>query len=86
MAQLVIDVIGEDPQPHADLGGREAGTRRVHHRVGQVFDQLAQFLVEIDDLDGGSAQHRITEDPNVHDRHERGFLAVGCAEWDPVYA
>src|SRR5450759_5920931 len=74
MNKLVIDVIGEDPQSTPDLRGRQAGARRVHHGVGQVLDQLAQFLVKVDNLDGGSTQHGVTEDPNVHDRHERGSL------------
>ena len=81
MTQLVVDVKGEDPQTHADLRGRQASARGVHHRVGQVFDQLTQLLVEVNDLDGGTAQHRVTEDPDVLDRHE-WFLAVGCAGRD----
>src|SRR3712207_7704686 len=43
-------------QPHADLRRGQAGARRVEHGVGQVRDELAQLLVEVDDL-GRSEEH-----------------------------
>ena len=51
-----------DAEPDPDLRRREARAGGVAHRVGEVGDQLAQLPVEVDDLDGAAAQHRVTEE------------------------
>ena len=62
VADLVLDVPGEHPQPDADLRGGEPGSGCVEHRVGEVLDELAQLLVEVDHLDRALAQHRVAEE------------------------
>ena len=62
MADLVVDVPGEHPQPDADLRCRQPGAGRVEHRVGEVLDEPAQLLVEVDHLDRALAQHRVAEE------------------------
>ena len=41
MTQIILNVVGEDPQADADLGGGEPGARCVEHRLGELLDQLA---------------------------------------------
>jgi len=52
MTDDVFDVEDEHTQADADLGSREAGTGGVEKRVGQVGDERAQLLIEIDDRIG----------------------------------
>ena len=56
VADLVVDVVGEDPQRHPDLRRGQPGTRRVAHGVGQVLHQPAQLLVERGDRLGAGAR------------------------------
>src|SRR5271166_1733751 len=60
---------GKDRQPNADLRSGEANARRVHHRVGEVLDQLAQLGVERRHRICGRPQHRITEQADRPDTH-----------------
>ena len=69
VADLAVDVPGEHPQPDADLRRREAGAGSVEHGVGEVLDQAAQLLVEVDDLDRGLAQDRVAEEADGLDGH-----------------
>ena len=69
VADLAVDVPGEDPQPDADLRRGEAGAGRVEHGVGEVLDEPAQLLVEVDDLDRGLAQDRVAEQADGLDGH-----------------
>src|SRR6185437_9476544 len=55
----VITVVTEDPQRNAQLRGRKSRPALLGHRVQQVTDQIAQFLVEVDDLCRALAQHWI---------------------------
>ena len=61
MAEIVLNVVSEDPQADADLRRGEPGTRRVKHRLGEILDQLAELGVEITDRLGRGAQHRVAE-------------------------
>ena len=65
----VVDVVGEDPQPDADLRRGQADAGRVEHRLGEVLDERAQLLVEVDDRLGRRAQHRVAEEPDGLDGH-----------------
>ena len=58
---VVVDVVGEHPQPDADLRRGQPGPRRVEHRLGEVGDQGAQLLVEVGHRLGRRAQHRVAE-------------------------
>ena len=69
VAELAVDVPGEHPQADADLRRGQAGAGRVEHRVGEVLDERAQLLVEVDDLDRGLAQHRVAEEADGLDGH-----------------
>ena len=69
VADLAVDVPGEDPQPDADLRRGQAGPGRLEHRVGEVLDELAQLLVEVDHLDRALAQHRVAEQADGLDHH-----------------
>jgi hypothetical protein len=60
--QLVVHVVGEDPEAHPNLRRGQAKARRVQHRVGEVLDQLAQLGIEVADRLGRGAQHRVAED------------------------
>nr|BFE88832.1 hypothetical protein GCM10020093_114330 [Planobispora longispora] len=62
MPELVVHVVGEDPQADPDLGRGQTGSGRVQHGVGEVLDELAQLLVEVLDRLGRGAQHRIAEE------------------------
>src|SRR4029077_21268438 len=62
VTELVVHVVGEHPKPHADLRRRQADTRRVQHRVGEILHQLAQLGVEVADRLGRGAQYRVAED------------------------
>src|ERR1700744_1321721 len=57
--QLVVDEVGEHPQPHTNLRRGQTGAGGVHHGVGEVLDQLAQFGIEITDRLGLGAQHPV---------------------------
>ena len=70
VADLALDVPGEDPQPDADLRRGQAGAGRLEHRVGEVLDEPAQLLVEVDDLD---RRLRRTGSPN----RRMGWMATG---------
>ena len=69
VADLALDVPGEDPQADPDLRRGQSGARRVEHRVGEVLDEAAQLLVEVDDLDGRLPEDRVAEEPDGLDRH-----------------
>jgi hypothetical protein len=69
VADLVVDVPREHAQPDPDLRRREAGPGGVEHGVGEVFDQLAQLAVEVDDLLGTPTQHRVAEQADGLDGH-----------------
>ena len=71
VAELAVDVPGEHPQADAELRRGQAGAGRVEHRVGQVRDEGAQLLVEVDHRRGGRAQHRVAEQPDRPDGHGR---------------
>ena len=58
-----------DAQPDPELGRGEAGPGRVEHRVGEVRDERAQLLVEVDDLDGRLAQDGVAEETDRLDGH-----------------
>ena len=77
MAELALDVPGEDPQADADLRRREAGAGRGEHRVGEVGDELAQLAVEAVDLDRALAQHGIAEEADGLDGHGGASPTVG---------
>ena len=64
-----VDVPGEHAQPHAELRCGQAGAGRGQHGVGEVLDEPAQLLVEVDDLDGGLAQDGVTEQADGLDGH-----------------
>ena len=70
ISQLPVDVPGEHPQSHAELRGREAAARCVEHRVGEVGDEGAQLLVEVDHRHSRGAQHWVTEESDGPDGHE----------------
>ncbi len=78
VADLVVDVPGEGAQPDPDLRRGQAGPGRGQHGVGEVGDQGAQLLVEVDDLDRGLAQHRVAEQPDRLDG-QRELLGVDGA-------
>ena len=67
VAHLVVDEPGEHPQADPDLRRGQSGARRLQHRVGQVLDQPAELLVEVDHLGGAGAQHRVAEEPDGDD-------------------
>jgi len=69
MAGLIIDAVGEDPQADADLGGCETQAWRVHHRVGQILDEDAQLLVEVDHRICGGTEHGVSKEPDGLDGH-----------------
>ena len=71
VAELAVDPVGEDPQPDPDLRGRQARAGGVHHRLGEVLDQLAQLPVEVDDGLGRGAQDGVAEEADVLDRQRR---------------
>ena len=64
-----VAVVGEHPQAHTELRRGEPGAACVLHRVPQVLDQVAQLRVEVGDLGGGGAQHRVAEQPDRLDGH-----------------
>ena len=66
---LVVDVIGEHPQPDADLRGREPSPGCVQHGLGEVCHQGAQLLVEVDHYLGWGAQDRVAEQPDRDNSH-----------------
>src|SRR5215469_16979851 len=70
VAQLIINMEGEDPEPHPDLRCGQAHARRVLHRLGQVLDQPAQLRIEVTHRLGRRAQHRIAEQPYRLDAHQ----------------
>ena len=69
VADDVVDVEGEHPQADAELRRGQAGAALVEHRLGQVRDQPAQLLVEVDDRLGRRAQHRVAEQADRLDGH-----------------
>ena len=69
MTDHVVDVEGEHPQADAELRRGQAGAALVLHGLGEVLDELAQFLVEVDDGIGRRAQHRIAEQTDGLDGH-----------------
>ena len=46
------------------MRGRQSNTRSLDHRFGEICDQGAQFLVEVDDGQRRNAKHRISEQPD----------------------
>src|SRR5262249_10156133 len=86
--QVTLDtvaVVDEHAQPDTDLWSGQAGAAFVGEGVGQVTHEAAQFLVEVDDLGGARAQHRIAEKANGLDGHalpRGGCDETGCS---PVY-
>ena len=69
VADDVVDVEGEHPQPDADLRRGQAGAALVEQRLGQVLDQLAQLLVEVDHGIGRGTQHGVAEESDRLDGH-----------------
>jgi hypothetical protein len=62
-------------QSHADLRRRQPRAGRVEHGVGEVLDELAQLLVEVDHLDRALTQHRVAEETDGLDHP--GSLRAG---------
>ena len=69
VTDLAVDVPGERAQPDPDLGRGKPGAGGIEHGVGEVLDQLAQLLVEVDDLERGLAQHGVAEETDRLDGH-----------------
>ena len=82
MADDVVDVVREHPQPHPDLRCREPGAGRFLHRLGEVLDELAQLLVEGGHLRRGRRQHRVAEQSDGLDCH--GTCSFGSAGYWPI--
>ena len=70
MTDNVVDEVREDPQPDANLRRRQADSGRIHHRVGEILDQLAQFGIERRDRVCRGTQHRIAEQADRPDTHQ----------------
>ncbi len=69
VSELVIHVVGEDPQADPELRSGQAGAVGLEHGFSEVLDQPTQFLVESGHRIGGRAQHRVTEQPNGGHAH-----------------
>jgi hypothetical protein len=69
VADFSVDVPGEDTQADADLRCGQPRAGSVQHRVGEIGDKLAQFLVEVHHFEGRLAQDRISEESDRLDRH-----------------
>ena len=66
-------------RPDPELRRGEAGAALLMHRVGEVGDQLAQLLVEVDDRIGRRAQHGVAEETDGLDGHAGWLL-----RWDEL--
>jgi hypothetical protein len=69
VAELAVDVPGEDPQADADLRCRQPGAAGGQHRLGEIGHQATQLGVEVDDRRGGRAEHGVAEQPDRGDAH-----------------
>ena len=73
-----LEVVDEEPLLHADLGRGETDTRGVVHRLEHVLGQLHEPTVDLGDLVGALAQHRIADDADgVGGGHGRKGTVTG---------
>ena len=70
MPEFVIHPVGEHPQGDSQLWCRQPYSGGVAHRVGEVLDQAAQFLVEGDHFGCWRAENGVTEQTNRNDAHQ----------------
>src|SRR5690606_29403964 len=82
-----IEVVDEEALAHPDLGGGQAEARGLVHGVEHVVGELDQLAVDVGDLGGGGAQHRIADDSDVvgraHDGPNATVAAVGAPPDQP---
>ena len=64
-------------RPTPICGAARPAPGRLEHRVGEVLDQAAQLLVEVDDLDRRRAQDRVAEQADRLDGHAPSLGALG---------
>jgi hypothetical protein len=69
VAEHVVHVVREHSQPHANLRGGQAEPRGIHHRVGEILDQPAQFGIEVGHRVGGRSQNWVAEQAYRLDAH-----------------
>ena len=70
-AVVVGHLVGEDPQPHTDLGGREAHAVGGVHRGVHVLDELPEGVVELGHRLRATVQHGLAVDDDGTDGHAR---------------
>ncbi len=63
------DVVDEEPLAHPDLGGGQAQTGGLVHRVEHGLDQARQITVDVGNLAGPLLEHRVADDPDVEGAH-----------------
>ncbi|ELU61089.1 hypothetical protein PCS70012_02340, partial [Streptococcus pneumoniae PCS70012] len=66
---LVLEDVGEDPQPHPDLRRRQTHAVGRVHGLMHVRHELAQGVVEVGHPGRGAMQHGVTGDHNGTDGH-----------------
>ncbi len=78
-AVVVRVAVREDPQPDADLRGRETHAGRGIHRLEHVGDERSDLIRDLADAGGGSVEDGVAHDANRQNGHALS-LPIGIGD------
>ena len=75
MSKCFIDIPDKNSKWNTDLRGRKTCARSIKHRLGQIFDQHSQLLIEVNNFRCRCHKDRVSEVANWLDGHVHILLS-----------